>query len=43
MMSPVVPQDPTGEPTCDAPETRALAKQACFDCHSKQEARERDR
>jgi len=24
----------TGEPTWDAPETRALAKQACFDCHS---------
>jgi hypothetical protein len=23
-----------GEPTWDAPETRALAKQACFDCHS---------
>jgi hypothetical protein len=24
----------TGEPRWDAPETRALAKQACFDCHS---------
>jgi hypothetical protein len=24
----------TGEPPWDAPETRALAKQACFDCHS---------
>jgi mono/diheme cytochrome c family protein len=24
----------TGEPTWDAPETRALVKQACFDCHS---------
>ena len=24
----------TGEPTWDVPETRALAKQACFDCHS---------
>jgi mono/diheme cytochrome c family protein len=24
----------TGEPAWDAPETRALAKQACFDCHS---------
>ena len=24
----------TGEPTWDAPETRALAEQACFDCHS---------
>jgi mono/diheme cytochrome c family protein len=24
----------TGEPTWNAPETRALAKQACFDCHS---------
>lgn len=24
----------TGEPTWDAPETRMLAKQACFDCHS---------
>ena len=24
----------TGEPTWDAQETRALAKQACFDCHS---------
>ena len=24
----------TGEPTWDAPETRTLAKQACFDCHS---------
>jgi hypothetical protein len=23
-----------GEPTWDAPETRTLAKQACFDCHS---------
>jgi hypothetical protein len=23
-----------GEPTWDAPATRALAKQACFDCHS---------
>jgi len=23
-----------GEPMWDAPETRALAKQACFDCHS---------
>ena len=23
-----------GEPTWDAPETRALAKRACFDCHS---------
>jgi hypothetical protein len=22
------------EPTSDAPQTRALAKQACFDCHS---------
>ena len=24
----------TGEPTWNAPETRALATQACFDCHS---------
>ena len=24
----------TGEPTWDVPATRALAKQACFDCHS---------
>lgn len=24
----------TGEPTWDTPATRALAKQACFDCHS---------
>ena len=24
----------TSEPTWDAPETRALARQACFDCHS---------
>ena len=24
----------TGEPAWNAPETRALAKQACFDCHS---------
>ena len=24
----------TGEPPWDAPATRALAKQACFDCHS---------
>ena len=24
----------TGEPPWDAPETRRLAKQACFDCHS---------
>ena len=24
----------TGEPAWDAPETRALARQACFDCHS---------
>jgi hypothetical protein len=24
----------TGEPAWDAPQTRALAKQACFDCHS---------
>ena len=24
----------TGEPAWDAPGTRALAKQACFDCHS---------
>lgn len=24
----------TGEPAWDAPETRTLAKQACFDCHS---------
>ena len=24
----------TREPTWDAPETRALARQACFDCHS---------
>jgi mono/diheme cytochrome c family protein len=24
----------TGEPTWDGPETRSLAKQACFDCHS---------
>jgi mono/diheme cytochrome c family protein len=24
----------SGEPTWDAPQTRALAKQACFDCHS---------
>lgn len=24
----------TGEPRWDSPETRALAKQACFDCHS---------
>ena len=24
----------SGEPMWDAPETRALAKQACFDCHS---------
>ena len=28
----------TGEPTWDAPETRALAKQACFDCHSNETA-----
>lgn len=25
---------PTGEPSWDAPDTRALAKRACFDCHS---------
>jgi hypothetical protein len=24
----------TGEPVWDSPQTRALAKQACFDCHS---------
>lgn len=24
----------TGEPIWDSPQTRALAKQACFDCHS---------
>ena len=24
----------TGEPAWDAPETRALVRQACFDCHS---------
>ncbi len=24
----------TGEPAWDAPQTRALARQACFDCHS---------
>jgi hypothetical protein len=24
----------TGEPSWDTPATRALAKQACFDCHS---------
>ncbi len=24
----------TGEPAWDSPDTRALAKQACFDCHS---------
>jgi hypothetical protein len=24
----------TGEPAWDSPQTRALAKQACFDCHS---------
>lgn len=24
----------TGEPAWDSPETRALARQACFDCHS---------
>ncbi|NMB56164.1 MAG: heme-binding domain-containing protein [Leptolinea sp.] len=24
----------TGEPAWDSPETRALAKRACFDCHS---------
>lgn len=24
----------TGEPAWDAPETRTLARQACFDCHS---------
>ena len=24
----------TGEPAWDAPDTRALARQACFDCHS---------
>ena len=24
----------TGEPAWDAPQTRALAKRACFDCHS---------
>jgi hypothetical protein len=24
----------TGEPTWDTPETRALARRACFDCHS---------
>ena len=24
----------TGEPAWDAPETRVLARQACFDCHS---------
>jgi mono/diheme cytochrome c family protein len=24
----------TGEPAWDAPATRALARQACFDCHS---------
>ena len=26
------------EPTWDSPETRALAKQACFDCHSNETA-----
>ena len=24
----------TGEPAWDSPQTRAYAKQACFDCHS---------
>lgn len=24
----------TGEPAWDSPQTRALAKKACFDCHS---------
>jgi mono/diheme cytochrome c family protein len=28
----------TGEPAWDAPATRALAKQACFDCHSNETA-----
>jgi hypothetical protein len=28
----------TGEPTWDAPATRVLAKQACFDCHSNETA-----
>ncbi len=28
----------TGEPAWDAPETRALARQACFDCHSNETA-----
>ena len=28
----------TGEPAWDAPETRALAKHACFDCHSNETA-----
>jgi hypothetical protein len=28
----------TGEPTWDAPETRALARRACFDCHSNETA-----
>jgi hypothetical protein len=28
------PADLPGEPIWDAPQTRALAKQACFDCHS---------
>lgn len=27
-----------GEPAWDAPETRALARQACFDCHSNETA-----
>lgn len=28
----------TGEPAWDAPETRVLARQACFDCHSNETA-----
>jgi mono/diheme cytochrome c family protein len=28
----------TGEPQWDSPETRTLAKQACFDCHSNETA-----
>lgn len=28
----------TGEPAWDAPATRALARQACFDCHSNETA-----
>ena len=28
----------TGEPPWDSPETRALAKRACYDCHSNESA-----